>query len=157
MLPARRLPAVVALVLLGGAGLHLLLTPSGGGISATDHPTSPFCAATPPRVAWCVAGGARTLSEPVVHRSIRTNLIDAFGARSTVFALLKTKDTTDKLSWGVPPKDSSKAEVAAALAYLGVSRSNLRFVTSAEESAPNPKCQLQPEWMGKARVSPSFL
>ena len=42
--------------------------------------TSPFCAGTPPRVAWCVAGGARTLAEPIVHQSIRRNLIDAFGA-----------------------------------------------------------------------------
>lgn len=152
MIPARRLLGVAALVLLGGACLHLLLTPSGADTDEAAFPTSPFCAAsaTPPRVAWCVAGGARTLSEPVVHRSIRTNLIDAFGARSTVFALLKTADNSDKLGWNVPARDSSEAEVAAALAVLGVSRPNLRFATPAEEPVPNPKCQLLPEWMGKA-------
>lgn len=53
--------------------------------SSAEHPLqpSPFCASTPPKIAWCVAGAARTLSRPAVARSIRTNLFDAFGARST--------------------------------------------------------------------------
>ena len=142
--------------------------------------TSPFCAGTPPRVAWCVAGGARTLAEPIVHQSIRRNLIDAFGAcvlhprphgrpcpapapcplpltelcpapsRSTVFALLKTTDNADKLSWGVAPRNSSEAELQAALGVLGVEASRTMFLPSAADPQPNPRCRLQPEWMGAA-------
>lgn len=112
--------------------------------------TSPFCAAEPPKIAWCVAGGARTLSRPAIARSIRTNLFDAFGARSTVFALLKTADNTDKLDWGVHPMDSSAAELRDALRVLGAAPSRVRFVAPSDEPSPNEGCSIRPEWFGSA-------
>lgn len=112
--------------------------------------TSPFCPATTPKVAWCVAGGSRTLVQPAVARSIRTNLFDAFGARGTVFALLKTTDNTDKLDWGVRPKDNSAEELRALLRVLGAAPSDVRFVSPSEEPSPNAGCKLLPEWFGTA-------
>ena len=52
-------------------------------------------ASRPPRVAVCLAGGARTFPHALVKRSLRENLIDALGVGSSslqVFAHLKLAD-----------------------------------------------------------------
>ena len=46
----------------------------------------------PPRVAVCLSGAARTFEHPLVHRSLKENLIDRLGAPTTVFAYLKLED-----------------------------------------------------------------
>jgi hypothetical protein len=144
--------AVLALLLglLAIVGFTAQLTGRLHESAAEPLQTSPFCAATPPKIAWCVVGGARTLSRPVVARSIRTNLFEAFGARSTVFALLKTTDNADKLDWGVRPVDSSAAELRDASRVLGVAPSHVRFVSPADEPSPNEACSIRPEWFGAA-------
>ena len=52
----------------------------------------------PPRVAHCIAGLARTFTEPIVYKSMRHNLIDAMGGRTAVFMILKTFDTAVKVN-----------------------------------------------------------
>lgn len=42
---------------------------------------------TMPRVATCLVGGARTLNAPLVYRTVRANLVEAFGGIPTVFAV----------------------------------------------------------------------
>ena len=61
------------------------------------------CADYPrPRVAVCLAGAARTLTLPLVHRTIRANLIEAFGGSPTVFAVVKLQDVRNDESRGKP-------------------------------------------------------
>ena len=67
-----------------------------------------------------------------------------------MFALLKTTDNADKLSWGVAPRNSSEAELQAALRVLGVGASRTKFLPPGADPQPNPRCRLQPEWMGAA-------
>ena len=46
-----------------------------------------------PVVAMCFCGSARTLEQPAVYRSIRTNVMDAFGgSKTTVFASIKLNE-----------------------------------------------------------------
>ena len=52
--------------------------------------------ATPPLVAWCLAGVTRTFLDPLVYRSFVHNGIQALGAQSVVFLLLKTLDAVVK-------------------------------------------------------------
>jgi hypothetical protein len=45
-----------------------------------------------PLIALCLAGSSRSFTQPLVHRSIQTNLIDAIGGELTVFAAIKAGD-----------------------------------------------------------------
>jgi len=47
---------------------------------------------TLPHIAACIAGNARTFSDPRVYESIKHNLLQALGANITVFLYLKTFD-----------------------------------------------------------------
>ena len=52
------------------------------------------CANTPrPRVAVCFGGTPRTFETPLVHRSIKTNFLDAFGGDLTLFAYVRMGDS----------------------------------------------------------------
>ena len=87
----------------------------------------------PPAVAVCLAGSARTLTWPIVHRSIKTNLIEAFGGawNSTVFAAVKLGDsigTSDAVT-------SSRALVLQALRHIGGTG---RHVVVANDTAALP-------------------
>mmetsp|Transcript_3243 Transcript_3243/g.4943 ORF Transcript_3243/g.4943 Transcript_3243/m.4943 type:complete len:338 (+) Transcript_3243:176-1189(+) len=42
-----------------------------------------------PRVAHCIAGLVRTLNDPIVHRSLKNNLVDSFGGEPVVFLNLR--------------------------------------------------------------------
>ena len=77
-----------------------------------------------PRIAFVFAGAVRTLAQPLVYRTIRTNLIEAMGGDATVFALLKKYD----IRWdphGDTIKASTPASVASALRHLGVHPRNI--------------------------------
>ena len=150
-MPARRGLFLLSLLLFGAAFVGWVqLRALERDSLAEPLQTSPFCASTPPKIAWCVAGGARTLANPAVARSIRKNLFDAFGARSTVFALLKTTDNRDKADWRVVPKDTSAGELRDALRVLGASPSHVRILSSADEPSLNDACTIRPEWFGAA-------
>ena len=59
-----------------------------------------------PSVAVCIAGSARTFHQPLVHRTARTNFIEAFGGVITVFAALKLGDERpDNLGTSVVGED----------------------------------------------------
>ena len=49
-----------------------------------------------PKIAYCLSGGARTLSDRRVYYSMRKNLIEAFGGNPTVFAALRLEDVPAK-------------------------------------------------------------
>lgn len=70
-----------------------------------------------PQVAICLAGSARTFHQPLVHRTARTNFIEAFGGTLTVFAALKLGDERpDNLGTSVYGEDD---KVINALKHVG--------------------------------------
>lgn len=83
------------------------------------------CAAyPPPRVAFCLAGVARSFHQPLVHRTARTNFIEAFGGVITVFAALKLGDERPDL-FGNPVLGEDD-KVIRALKHIGaVDRSEI--------------------------------
>jgi len=88
------------------------------------------CAAYPsPRVAVCLAGHARTFQQPLVYRSTRANLIEAFGGNVTVMAALKLEDASGNAARAKNHGlvDARGSKVAVALQHLGVAAHNLRL------------------------------
>ncbi len=89
--------------------------------------TRPVCrglpTASPPRVAHCLAGSARTLWHVVAHARLQRNLIEAFGGAHNTFAFLKLEDSRGdgwlkKESYNVHPLNAQLAQLAGALATL---------------------------------------
>jgi hypothetical protein len=83
----------------------------------------------PPSVAMCIAGTARTLTQPLVHRTLKTNLIEGFGGNPTLFAAVKTADQrgdTRKKFGGLI--DSDQTAVERVLRELGVADINMMVV-----------------------------
>lgn len=85
-----------------------------------------MCSNTPrPKVAVCIAGTARTFTKTPVHRSIQTNLIEAFGGDVTIFAAIKTRDLRGDGGQGYNGLiHSNDADVRATLTRLGVKPEN---------------------------------
>lgn len=102
-----------------------------------------------PKVAMCLGGAARTFSNHVVYRTIKANLIDAFGADATVFAYLKLRDERGSVledgvttSRAVHTGDTTDAElfsVLAALRHVGVAEERA-IIVPGNYSAPYPSC-----------------
>lgn len=100
--------------------------------------TRAVCGDRPPRLAVCFGGLARTFGRALVHRSLKGHLIDALGARATVFAVLRLEDRrgidhyqrTD-LSGVVP---ASERDVRAALTALGAAEANVRLCEATARS-----------------------
>ena len=65
-------------------------------LNATARAAARCGGAPRPRVAVCLAGHARTFMSPMVHTSLKPNLLEAFGGEYTVFADLKLGAT----NWG---------------------------------------------------------
>lgn len=68
--------------------------PSTGRTWSREACPVPPALPAPPLVAHCIAGMARSFSEPTVHRSLKANLINAIGGRAVVFLSLKTFDVS---------------------------------------------------------------
>ena len=80
----------------------------------------------PPRVAVCVAGGARTLPRPQVYLTIRRNLIEAFGGRVSVFFHLNRGDSPPRVRLPTQPRDYGFAPITVDSAALQAPREALR-------------------------------
>ena len=95
-----------------------------------------------PKVAICLAGAARTLEQPLIFHSIRTNLIEAFGGDVTVFAAVKIPDWV-----GDTPTSADRERqifrARTALAHLGAM--GKRLILTNESQVPSsispPVCQ----------------
>lgn len=94
------------------------------------------------RVAVCIAGAARTFTQPAVYLPMRQNLIDAIGGNTTVFARIKVADDHSDprirdihATAGAP--SSVGTTLARALRHLGLSRrEHLQILTDANDACP---------------------
>lgn len=97
-----------------------------------------------PRVAIGLGGAARNLAQPLLYRSIRTNLVEAFGGDSTIFAVLKLKDRRGAgFSEGMDLlTNAEEANVRHALQFIGLKREE-HLILSSDSTLPNarvPSC-----------------
>ena len=67
-----------------------------GAWSALTAQANAMCGGQGPRIAFCVAGAARTFSDPRVRASLALNAIAPLGGRPAVFAMLKSGDSMRK-------------------------------------------------------------
>lgn len=90
-----------------------------------------------PQVGVVLVGAARTFVQPLVHRTLRTNLMEAFGGTITLFAWLKLQDGS-----GDPNKRRlDHANVGAVLEALQyVSAAAKRVVKKISDDAPEHGC-----------------
>ena len=93
-----------------------------------------------PRVAVALGGAARNLAQPLLYRSIRTNLVEAFGGDTTVFAILKLEDQRGAgASEGLDfLKDAEEANIRHALEFIGV-KSDRHVILSNGTQLPNSR------------------
>ena len=68
------------------------------------------------RIAHCITGAVRTLTQPRVHESIKRNLIESLGGNADVFMFLENGDTSPKGGFAGPLPE---AEIHAVADYLG--------------------------------------
>ena len=95
------------------------------------------CASYQPRptVAVCLSGHARTLVQPLVYRTIKGHLVDAFGGDATVVADLKLRDESGE--GPLAHVDADEARVRHALAHIGVAdRDTIIRATGPPDTVP---------------------
>lgn len=105
-----------------------------------------ICAAfaPPPRVALFLVGAARTLSQPLLYKTIRTNLLEAFGGRVTLFALVKIGDERGDRSRANGGRiDASADSVRAAIAHISGAavRTTVRVVADRKWPTQHTPCE----------------
>lgn len=84
-----------------------------------------------PVVAFFLAGAARTIAQPLLYRSIRSNLVEAFGGDITFLAYIKLLDKRGDRNPKVNARiDPPEASVRAALAHIAaaMARSHIKVV-----------------------------
>ena len=87
----------------------------------------------------CFAGSARTLQKPTLYRTIKTNLIDAFGGDTTVFAALKLEDDRGDRREGFNGLVTTEREkVLHALQHMGLKRPEHAIISEAT-TLPNSR------------------
>jgi hypothetical protein len=91
-----------------------------------------------PRVAVCIAGAARTLPQAVVWKSLRTNLLDAYGGEQTRFAFIKLEDANGHPNWHRPIHTRDEAPVRETLGWLGVKVEHMHI--EHVRPVPYPPC-----------------
>ena len=101
-----------------------------------------ICAsALPPRVALALAGAARTLAQPLLYKSIGSNLLRAFGGRITLFAVIKLDDDRgdrSKAAGGLIHAD--ERAVRFALEYIGQTATRASLHVIKENHWPAAPC-----------------
>ncbi|KAJ3168058.1 hypothetical protein HK101_011691 [Irineochytrium annulatum] len=101
---------------------------------------------SPPKIAACISGNARTFTYPLVHRTMKRFVFDAIGGEVTKFAYLKLEDVTldpsfTEHSWNPPMPGQDEEEIGRVLQYLNVTAWKLdKGVTSPVKIQANPKC-----------------
>ena len=100
-----------------------------------------------PRVAFCFAGTARGVATPLAYRSTRSNLIDAYGGRATVFGYIKLGD--ESMVKGRPADDRhGRRAIRKAFAHLGANVSNPDHLLIEDNvTIKLPKCE-DPNYIG---------
>jgi hypothetical protein len=97
-----------------------------------------------PSVALCLSGSARTFIQPAVHRSIRVNVIDAFGGDLTLFAAIRKDDARgDATLPRAASVHTTVSEVEAVLALMGAERQNVRIAGGVRHDRETPSCHMQ--------------
>lgn len=92
-----------------------------------------------PHVAICLGGTARTLEQPLVYRTIRSNLVEAFGGETTAFANIMMGDQRSSVR-KVVTINASEAGVLHALTHIGVARRNLHIRPGLFDDSPYRDC-----------------
>jgi hypothetical protein len=89
----------------------------------------------PPDIAVCLGGSARTLVNQLVHQSLRDNVLHAFGAPTTLFAYLKTKDNRGDERHA----DADAGLLNRVLSRLGALSTHVDIHAASEKLEP-PRC-----------------
>ena len=98
-----------------------------------------------PKVAFCFAGAARTLVQPRIYRSVRSNLIEAFGGDAVIFAAIKLPDHIGDRTSRIATSDQ-RTRVELALSHIGAK--GRRVILTNESRLPGSQepqsCAKQP-------------
>lgn len=97
---------------------------------------------TKPKIAICIAGAVRTFVRPLLHRTIRTYLVEAVGGDTDVFLYLKTQDMRGDSSkyYGATMKPAEDALLQTAIDF--VRPVNYKIENQTMYYAVNPKVRL---------------
>jgi hypothetical protein len=102
-----------------------------------------------PTIAVCLGGSSRTFTNQLVFQSLRDNVLNSFGAKTTLFAYIKTHDARNvegMFSFREQLVNGDVAQVAAVLKRLGAADSNVRILPVTEPLAPPPDCPGYPAY-----------
>lgn len=96
----------------------------------------------PPEIAVLLGGSARTFVRLLVHRSLQENVLNAFGAPTTLFAYVKTRDARGAQvdARAGTTLHSSRRAVEDTLRRLGVFDSSQYFIDDDDHPALGPNC-----------------
>ena len=93
----------------------------------------------PPNVALCVGGAARTFVNPLVHRSLKENLMERLGAPVTPLAFLKLNDARGDNRTGFNKLiNAEEKQVRNAALAIGVAPEDLTI--KRDSYNPLPQC-----------------
>ena len=126
---------------------------------ASEYTANVVCSSfRTPKVAVCLGGASRTLEQPLLYRTIRTNLIEAFGGDPTVFAALKLDDDRgDRRPAFGGLVETNRQAVLRALQHVGLRRDE-NAIVSANKTLPNhrfPTCG-RPSYATEGRARDLF-
>jgi len=97
------------------------LTNTSVGLAASPDASVPnmVCSAhVRPRVATCITGLVRTFSSPIVYRTLKTNLVDAFGGEQVVVLYLRRGRGFSHQGLATEGLEPSQASIDQAIAHL---------------------------------------
>ena len=82
--------------------------------------------AAAPLVAHCVSGLVRSFLQPNLYKSLRHNVVDAFGGHAALLLMLKTFDTAQKVGWQIRGHHNSEDVRSSWSTWDNASRLSLR-------------------------------
>lgn len=97
-----------------------------------------------PAIAVCITGAVRTFVRPLLHRSIRTYLVESIGGDTDVFLYLKTQDMRgdSQEEFGATMETAKDAELQAAIEALRpvdykIERQKIYYPANPKVKLPN--------------------
>lgn len=133
--------------------MYVSSTSSGSDCDAASTASDLVCHEfSQPQVALCLGGAARTFVQPLVWRSIQTNLMQAFGGAVTVLAAIKASDDRgDRRPSHGGLVSTTVAQIRMTLRRLGAADENT--IVAEAQTLPGsltiPACQ-----SGRQRATP---